>query len=186
MLVHPNYKDFANFSNATNKQTRNYPQIQPSQKLVGSVNLSYTQFDKPAIIYSLFPHAHFRGIETRFDIHMPDGKVEPLLHVPRYDFNWQHNYSLAEPIKVPAGSRLVHRSVYDNSAANPANPDATREVPWGLQSHDEMLYGGFFFRWENGTSKNPVHDELNFQIAQFYGALDDDFSGALTHNEMPP
>ena len=43
LLVHPNYKDFANFSNATNKQTRNYPQIQPSQKLVGSVNLSYTQ-----------------------------------------------------------------------------------------------------------------------------------------------
>jgi Mlc titration factor MtfA (ptsG expression regulator) len=42
LLVHPNYKDFANFSNATNKQTRNYPQIQPSQKLVGSVNLSYT------------------------------------------------------------------------------------------------------------------------------------------------
>ena len=45
LLVHPNYKDFANFSNATNKQTRNYPQIQPSQKLVGSVNLSYTQTD---------------------------------------------------------------------------------------------------------------------------------------------
>lgn len=43
LLVHPNYKDFANFSNATNKQTRNYPQIQPSQKLVGSVNLSYTR-----------------------------------------------------------------------------------------------------------------------------------------------
>ncbi|MFT5542243.1 MAG: hypothetical protein ACI97K_000483 [Glaciecola sp.] len=147
---------------------------------------AYFEFDKPAIIYSLFPHAHFRGIETRFDIHMPDGKVEPLLHVPRYDFNWQHNYSLAEPMKVPAGSRLVHRSVYDNSTANPANPDATREVPWGLQSHDEMLYGGFFFRWENGTSQNPVHDELNFQIAQFYGALDDDFSGALTLNEMPP
>ena len=149
------------------------------------VERAHFEFDQPAIIYSLFPHAHFRGVETRFDIHLPDGTIEPLLHVPRYDFNWQHTYTLAEPLKVPAGARLVHRSVYDNSAANPANPDATREVPWGLQSYDEMLYGGFFFRWENGTSEKPVHDQLNFQIAQIYGAFDDDFSGALTLNEMP-
>ena len=146
---------------------------------------AYFEFEQPAIIYSLFPHAHFRGVETRFDIHLPDGTIEPLLHVPRYDFNWQHTYSLAEPVKVPAGSRLVHTSVYDNSAANPANPDATREVPWGLQSYDEMLYGGFFFRWQDGTAENPVHDELNFQIAQFYGAVDNDFSGTLTLDEMP-
>jgi hypothetical protein len=146
---------------------------------------AYFEFDQPAIIYSLFPHTHFRGVETRFDVHLPDGTIEPLLHVPRYDFNWQHTYTLAEPLKVPAGARLVHRSVYDNSAENLANPDSTREVPWGLQSHDEMLYGGFFFRWENGTSEKPVHDETNFQIAQFYGSFDDDFSGALTPNEMP-
>jgi hypothetical protein len=146
---------------------------------------AYFEFEQPAIIYSLFPHAHFRGVETRFEVHLPDGTIEPLLHVPRYDFNWQHTYSLAKPLKVPTGARLVHLSVYDNSVANLANPDAARQVPWGLQSHDEMLYGGFFFRWENGTSEKPVHDELNFRIAQFYGALDDDFSGALTHNEMP-
>ena len=146
---------------------------------------AYFEFDQPAIIYSLFPHAHYRGVETRFDVHLPDGTVEPLLHIPRYDFNWQHTYTLADPVKVPAGSRLVHRSVYDNSAANPANPDPARSVSWGLQSKDEMLYGGFFFRWENGTSDNPVHDELNFQIAQFYGALDNDFNGSLELNEMP-
>ncbi len=147
---------------------------------------AYFEFDQAATIYSLFPHAHYRGSETRFDIHLPDGKVEPLLHVPRYDFNWQHTYSLAEPVKVPAGARLVHRTVYDNSTANPANPNAQRNVPWGLQSKDEMLYGGFFFRWDKGTAENPVHDELNFQIAQFYGALDNDFSGVLEVNEMPP
>jgi hypothetical protein len=146
---------------------------------------AYFEFDQPAIIYSLFPHTHFRGVETRFDVHLPDGTIEPLLHVPRYDFNWQHTYTLAEPLKVPEGARLVHSTLYDNSAANLSNPDATRKVPWGLQSYDEMLYGGFFFRWENGTTKKPIHDQLNFQIAQFYGAFDDDFSGALTLNEMP-
>jgi hypothetical protein len=146
---------------------------------------AYFEFDQPAIIYSLFPHAHYRGVETRFDVHLPDSKIKPLLHVPRYDFNWQHTYTLTKPVKVPAGTRLVHRTVYDNSTENPANPDATRNVSWGLQSENEMLYGGFFFRWENGTSEKPVHDELNFQIAQFYGAFDDDFNGELELNEMP-
>ena len=34
----------------------------------------------------------------------PDGKSEILLKVPRYDFNWQHTYDLAEPKRIPAGT----------------------------------------------------------------------------------
>ncbi|MFM8221384.1 MAG: redoxin, partial [Planctomycetaceae bacterium] len=30
---------------------------------------------------------------------------------------------------------------YDNSAGNPANPDATRTVRWGPQTYDEMQLG---------------------------------------------
>ena len=92
---------------------------------------------------------------------------------------------MAEPIRAAAGTRIVHTTVYDNSSANPANPDPTRVVHWGLQSADEMLYGSFFFRWENGTAENPVHDELNFQIAQLFGTLDNDFNGVLSVDEMP-
>ncbi|MEL6447951.1 MAG: redoxin domain-containing protein [Pseudomonadota bacterium] len=147
---------------------------------------AYFQFDREAEIYSLFPHAHYRGHSTRFDIEYPDGKREPLLHVPRYDFNWQHTYTLAEPLTVPAGARIVHTSVYDNSARNPANPDPERTVPWGLQSHDEMLYGGFFFRWTDGTAEAPVHDQMAFEINQFFGALDDNFDGVMQQDEMPP
>jgi hypothetical protein len=32
-----------------------------------------------------------------------------ILNVPRYDFNWQLGYDLAEPIKVPKGTKLVVR-----------------------------------------------------------------------------
>ena len=32
---------------------------------------------------------------------------------------------------------------FDNSAANPANPDPTRFVTFGLQSWDEMFIGFF-------------------------------------------
>jgi hypothetical protein len=32
---------------------------------------------------------------------------------------------------------------YDNSAANPDNPDSTRDVGFGFQSTDEMMVGIF-------------------------------------------
>lgn len=145
----------------------------------------YFEFYDDAVIYSLFPHAHYRGKSTSFDLQYPDGRIEPLLHVPRYDFNWQHTYSLEEPIEVPAGTRLIHRTVYDNSSRNPSNPNPEEPVYWGLQSFEEMLYGGFFFRWKDGTVAQPVHDRLQFNINQFYGGMDDDLDGSLQPEEMP-
>ena len=73
----------------------------------------------------------------------PDGDREMLLDVPRYDFNWQHRYKLAEPKLVPAGIRLRCTAVYDNSADNPANPDPAAKVHTGTQSWDEMFNGYF-------------------------------------------
>ena len=57
----------------------------------------------------------------------PDGKEKLLLAMPRYDFNWQREYVFAEPIKMPAGSKLIAHYVYDNSKRNPANPDPKHE-----------------------------------------------------------
>ena len=64
-----------------------------------------------------------------------------LLDVPRYDFDWQLRYDLAEPKLLPAGSRLICTAHFDNSAANPANPDPTKKVRFGLQTYEEMMVG---------------------------------------------
>jgi hypothetical protein len=64
-----------------------------------------------------------------------------LLSVPRYDFAWQNRYELATPIKLPAGSTLRCLATYDNSAANPANPNPDAVVRTGQQSWDEMFNG---------------------------------------------
>jgi len=148
------------------------------------VEQAYFEFDHPAEIFLLFPHAHYRGKSSRFDLQFPDGSEETLLSVPKYDFNWQHNYALAEPVSVPAGSRLIHTTVFDNSARNFANPDPEQTVTWGLQSADEMLYGSFFFRWTEETAENPVHDPLQFELRQFYGFADADMDGKLQPSEM--
>ena len=97
------------------------------------------------LVYGLLPHAHFRGKTMEFRAVYANGEEEVLLSVPHYDFNWQTDYNLSEPKFLPAGTKLVHTTSWDNSATNPANPDPTRDVPWGEQSWDEMLFGAV--RW---------------------------------------
>ena len=103
-------------------------------------------FENDVLLYNLLPHSHYRGKASEFRAFYPDGTEEVLLSVPNYDFNWQTTYFLTEPKVLPAGTRVVHRTWWDNSAQNPANPDPAREVPWGQQSWDEMLYGAMDYR----------------------------------------
>lgn len=90
-------------------------------------------------IHGFFPHMHYRGERIRFLI---DG--ETVLNVPNYDFNWQFGYWLKTPMDYPAGTTVRLEGVYNNSADNPQNPDPSRDVPFGIQSEDEMLYGSLY------------------------------------------
>ena len=146
---------------------------------------AYFTFWDDATIYWLVPHAHYRGKAGSFELVYPDGREEVILSVPDYDFNWQRTYAFEEPVSVPAGTRLVHRMVYDNSSNNPGNPDPDRKVPWGLQSWDEMLYGSVSFSWDNERSDAPIHSNLRADIAQWMGMLDEDMDGVVQRGEMP-
>jgi hypothetical protein len=101
------------------------------------------EINRPVLLLSLFPHMHLRGKSFRYTAIHADGTEEVLLDVPRYDFNWQHRYVLAEPRPLPAGTRLRCTAVYDNSADNPANPDPSATVRAGTQTWDEMFNGYF-------------------------------------------
>ena len=102
---------------------------------------------KDALLYSLLPHAHYRGKAAEFRAFYPDGSEELLLSVPNYDFNWQTAYEFSSPKFVPAGTKLVQTNWWDNSARNRANPDPTRDVEWGDQSWEEMLFGEVTLRF---------------------------------------
>lgn len=91
-------------------------------------------------ILGLFPHAHLRGKAARFEL-TADGKTTTLLDVPHYDFNWQFQYRLAEPVTVSKGATVTYTAWYDNSDKNPANPDPKKVVRWGQQTYDEMHLG---------------------------------------------
>lgn len=98
-------------------------------------------FNHPAEIVALMPHMHLRGKNFRYELVDPDGNVRTLLSVPRYNFNWQSAYRLERPLAVSAGSRVRCIAHFDNSAANPSNPDPKRAVIWGDQTWDEMMIG---------------------------------------------
>jgi hypothetical protein len=90
---------------------------------------------------SMIPHMHVRGKAFQYKVTYPDGKSEVLLDVPKYDFNWQINYHLAERRKLPKGTKLECIAYYDNSPNNPSNPDPKKVVQWGDQTWEEMLAG---------------------------------------------
>ncbi len=99
------------------------------------------RFDQAAVLHSLMPHMHLRGKSMRFEATYPDGRGEVLLDVPRYEFDWQNVYVLAEPKPMPEGTVVRVVAHFDNSAANPNNPDPTRTVTFGEQTRDEMMVG---------------------------------------------
>ena len=99
-------------------------------------------FNVETLVYGVFPHTHLRGKKWQYVLELPDGTKKIILDVPRYDFHWQTYYMFKEPLRIPAGARLVSRAWYDNSASNPANPDAKVDVKWGDQTWEEMQYTG--------------------------------------------
>jgi len=84
---------------------------------------------------------HLRGKDYLYRAIYPDGRSEILLSVPRYDFGWQTNYLLQEPLHLPAKTRIECTAYFDNSGKNPNNPDPASVVFWGDQTWQEMMIG---------------------------------------------
>jgi mono/diheme cytochrome c family protein len=98
-------------------------------------------FRQDVRILSALPHMHVRGKSWKYEAVYPDGRVETILNVPRWDFNWQSIYRFDPPVFLPKGSKLRAVAHWDNSDNNPANPDPSKDVRWGLQTWEEMMNG---------------------------------------------
>ncbi len=97
------------------------------------------RFPESGRLVSLFPHTHVRGVRFACELVTPDGEVQDLLSLPFYDFNWQLNYRLANPVFVTPGTKLRATAWYDNTPENPANPNPNAAVRFGEQTWEEMM-----------------------------------------------
>ncbi|REK03760.1 MAG: alkyl hydroperoxide reductase [Acidobacteria bacterium] len=135
-------------------------------------------------IVSYLPHMHLRGKWARYTAFYPDGTSEVLLDVPRYDFNWQTAYEYETFKQVPAGTRVVFESAWDNSADNPYNPDPTTTVRWGEPTTDEMSFGFMSFINEENSGGN-LFGQNGLDVTAIVAFSDKSRDGKMQLDEAP-
>lgn len=85
----------------------------------------------PFYIHNVAHHMHKRGVRGLQTIERADGSNECLLELPRYDFDWQSGYRLADPIRFEPGDTLHLECEWNNE-------DNDQDVNWGEGTEDEM------------------------------------------------
>jgi cytochrome c-type biogenesis protein CcmH/NrfG len=116
------------------------------------------------------PHAHYLAREVRASATLPDGSTRPLIVIKDWDFHWQDVYRFAKPLALPKGTTISMRYTYDNSSANPRNPNKPpKRVTFGQTSSSEM--GSL---WVQVLPRSPADLE----------ALDRDFSPKILADDI--
>ncbi len=121
-----------------------------------AIEASYT-LPVDADLLSIWPHLHYLGHEIHSWAELPDGTNKELLSIPNWDFNWQGDYRYTHPQPLPKGARLHLRATYDNTEANPRNPNRPpKRVRYGPETSDEM--GELFFQFlpRNRADRNAL------------------------------
>jgi len=134
----------------TNEPAVKFPlllQLENDRKLnipAGEKNFVVTdEFELPesVLLFAIYPHAHYLCRDMLAQARFPNGQTKTLLHISRWDLNWQAVFTYAAPIDLPAGTKVSMRYSYDNSDANPANPNSPpQRVVAGNRATDEMAH----------------------------------------------
>ena len=105
--------------------------------------------------------------------------------MPQYSYDWQWIYQLAEPKDVPAGTLLQVDARWDNSAANPRNPNPNVDLAFGEGTDDEMLVGFVDFVVKDGVRPAPV--PIASELRRLMGmrhASSESYLGTCRHDEL--
>ncbi len=94
------------------------------------------------VAHAVTPHMHLLGKDMAMSLKYPDGRMQDLIKVDDWDFNWQYTYYFQNPIELPKGTELLVTAHFDNSESNPRNPNKPPKlVTWGEATTDEMCIG---------------------------------------------
>lgn len=141
-------------------------------------------------VLAVYPHAHYLGKVLEAYATLPDGARKWLIRIPDWDLNWQGVYRYREPVFLPKGSVISMRYRYDNSAANPRNPNyPPKRVRAGDRATDEMGH-----LWLQVLPRGPGDHRRELEIALMRHRLEkypNDFSahlnlGAILLSELNP
>ncbi len=99
--------------------------------LLGSPLDTTNGFNIEAVMF----HMHKLGAQGQLWLERADRSKVKVVDLPAWDFHWQQQYFLAEPLRFAPGDKLRVKCVFDNS---PGRLSTSRDVNWGEGSEDEM------------------------------------------------
>lgn len=113
-----------------------------------AVSQNVTVLKQAAILENFQPHMHLRGKAMLVEAILPDGATEVVSYVGNFNFNWMTNYIYDDEAapEYPKGTIIRVTAWYDNTRANPNNPDPDQWVGFGDRTVDEMGHA-----WMNVT-----------------------------------
>ncbi len=97
----------------------------------GAFWLGMTPDVHDAHVYAIGPHMHTLGTDIQVDLLNPDGTNECLVHIPRWDFNWQRGYTYDNPLPITDTTRMRITCTWNTSSRD-------TDVRWGESTQDEM------------------------------------------------
>jgi len=149
---------------------------------------------QPVTLLDVIPHMHLLGHDMTVDATFPDGTKRELIHVEPYDFNWQTRYTYKDPIHLPKGTHIAMVAHYDNSSANPHNPNnPPKKVLFGEQTTNEMCFAFFSYTFdtEHISKGVKVSKEQGFEsrhknltIDSIFDFFDTNHDGKLNTDEL--
>jgi hypothetical protein len=118
----------------------------PPNSIVESQN--FTVLPQAAQLENFQAHMHLRGKAMEVEAILPDGSQQVVSYVGKFNFNWMTNYIYADDAApaFPKGTMIRVTAWYDNTTANPNNPDPDQWVGFGDRTVDEMGHA-----WMNVT-----------------------------------
>ena len=104
--------------------------------------------NKPITLLYAWPHMHQIGKEFTAYATRPNAAAGAkadtlkLVHIPDWDFRWQELYRYQKPVVLPTGSVVNVVGTYDNTDANPMNPNKPARLITSdgqMRSNQEMM-----------------------------------------------
>jgi tetratricopeptide (TPR) repeat protein len=90
-------------------------------------------------VLTIYPHAHYAAKLMENYATLPDGTRKWLIRIPDWDLGWQGVFRFKDPVFLPKGTVVSMRYHYDNSEANPRNPNhPPKRIVFGNNATNEM------------------------------------------------
>ncbi len=104
--------------------------------------------DGPLLIHDAALHMHYLGASAELSVLRGSGSQECLLNIPTWNFDWQGDYRLDQPLRLEPEDTLRIRCTWNNGEDNQPVVDGQIQPPhdvlWGEGTRDEMCLGGMY------------------------------------------